>query len=374
MKPRLLLVVFLVSSFGRAGGRGNVPLQTEGSPQAPQVNAAEYSNSEIVLETQTLPPRYQGNDLPRLFLGLQDLQKRQVKGEFETTGQFEERKKLDASKPLLGALGLNSVFAFECDPSDARYDADAQKLQVKLGLWPMPQNAAVGAVRYKLEAGPSTSYQGTNAFGATIEVSRSEFAYYQILFAIPSGFPSAVVSDIRLPAEQAKTQKDAIKVLVICRLVPPFLRSTATHHEPTFQEPTESTFETRSLWVKLLQVWFYDINSGSILSRFSAQEPSAQAEPVSPPASGPAMTGGTSEPQGVAQALQLARQYQAMSKKDKKSEAGRDVANQFCATISSGGYQGPTKREARNNYLLNHANTPMADLLEVMELAGKVCP
>lgn len=276
MKIRLLLIVFLASSIGWASRRSNAPHQTEGSPEGSQNNEAKYSTSQITLETESLPPQYQGNDLPRLFLAIQDLQKRDVKGEFETTDQFELRKKLDVSQPLLGALGLNSVLAFPCDPTDARYDADTRKLRVKLALGPMPHNVTVGVLRYKLEAGPVTSYEATNAFGATFEVRRSEFTEYQILFANPSGFPSAVISDISLAPEQAKALKEAIKVLVICRLVPPFLGSNTTYHEPTVEEPTESTFETRDLRVKLLQVWFYDLNSGSIFSRFSPEDRSPE--------------------------------------------------------------------------------------------------
>jgi hypothetical protein len=36
----------------------------------------------------------------------------------------------------------------------------------------MPHNVTVGVVRHKLEAGPVTSYQATNAFGATFDGNR----------------------------------------------------------------------------------------------------------------------------------------------------------------------------------------------------------
>jgi hypothetical protein len=231
-----------------------------------------YSDTEISLKAESLPPRYRGNDLPGLFHAIESLERGDVKGEFETTAQFEERTKRDLSRPLLGDLSLNSLFAFQWDPSDVHYDADAQELTATLHLEPMPHNATVGVVRYRLESGVVTSYEATNAYGVTAEVKRSNFTEYEIMFATPTGFPPEVVASIGLTPEQAKKQEAALTALLVCRLIPPFLGSATEYHEPTLQEPIESTFETHYLRVKILQVWFYNLEKGSILAQLSARE------------------------------------------------------------------------------------------------------
>jgi hypothetical protein len=129
----LLVMFFSVSSIAQKKGTqlARKPIKTEASK-------CSFSEKEIYLTVESLPPNYIGNN-PQTITD--EIVKRGnfVKDEFETTTQFQERVTNEKKKKITSELNYNSFLAFSGnDDSPFKYDANNQRMEINLAIGSSP--------------------------------------------------------------------------------------------------------------------------------------------------------------------------------------------------------------------------------------------
>ncbi len=222
---------------------------------------------------QTLPTSYAGDDIKKWY------------GE------------VSASAPVAASL-KGEVFAFAVDldagPNFSQeYDAVSGKLQLRYNMvfnqiaegWSWDELANPDQRDYYhfkfLPLGFETASRHAPEVvelypGKTVEVKNrwryeyflafdNLYDFYERKVDDDAGFDAAVV----MKTEEAKRLAEgrAVRMLVLCRLKPPYHTESNTFWKATFAEPVDYTLRKRYLVGDLLEVWFYDSASGQVLAK-----------------------------------------------------------------------------------------------------------
>ena len=91
------------------------------------------------------------------------------------------------------------------------------------------------------------------------------YDFYERKVDDQAGFDTAVA----MKGEEARQLMEgkAIRILVVCRLKPPYHTESNTFWKATFAEPVDYTLKKRYLMGDLLEVWFYDSVSGRVMAK-----------------------------------------------------------------------------------------------------------
>jgi hypothetical protein len=185
---------------------------------------------------------------------------------------------------LLGSLGEKSVYAFvEADPSDFSYDADSQTMRVNR---PLTARRAVVFEKDDREAFreiPTATleakitgieyYSGTNIYGAVREVRQIESIRWALLINNYQFFNSISKSgasdwnlslSFSIPAEAARKAKPDMRLLYVCRLIPPHIVVESDRLKPTFNHPKEYDELTLNLPVELIEARCFNKSTGEV--------------------------------------------------------------------------------------------------------------
>lgn len=211
-------------------------------------------------------PDFKGDDFIAVFRSLMV----EPKGEFETTEQFEARKK--APPP--------AVYAFVAPKPDARYDADAAAFTVELTRY--DAKGAYGqfidsliAVVDKIDS--SRFYDASNAFGVSVKVYQRTIGRWGIV--IPDEPQRYLKLKVPVPPDRAQALKDRLSLMVVVRtnaesrpLVSSKdkLETGSSYEKPTIKRPEEATIYEHGLEADLLGIWVFDRESGEVLAKFDA--------------------------------------------------------------------------------------------------------
>lgn len=78
-------------------------------------------------------------------------------------------------------------------------------------------------------------------------------------------------ASVTLPADEARALLDGkhLRMLVLCRLQPPYHAESNTFWKADFADPVDFTLRKRYLVGELLEVWFYDYSSGKVLAKLA---------------------------------------------------------------------------------------------------------
>jgi TonB family protein len=331
-------VVFLLLINGNAvvaqtkGKRKATTPKVSITPPQPKVSVAtvekteskppiqpQYSTQAFDLSATLLPNNYLGHNVIDIYKRLDELQKTSQKGEFETTEAFQKRITAEASKPLVASLTRNSIFAFVIGKPDTKYDADQQLMSVNQKLSSV-KNAAESlddkrmSLNWGIVSRDISSYTGSNAYGAQVEVKRSLAEFYTLAFANYEQFPivqylteieqetaatikkmweragltkpkedikknAAFSTNIKMDVQKAIKAKENIKILIVCRLTEPYAFEGSMYKKPTINSPQESAFLFKNLNVELLEIWFFDSSTGEIYVKQRPHNSIAKATP-----------------------------------------------------------------------------------------------
>lgn len=125
--------VFGFSVFGQKKTKKSNPKPTKTpSVSYDKVLPKIFSDEMIDVNIKKLPEKYCGNNITGIALEMdkrENLTKRLVKGEFETTPQFLERVKkfeTEKKKQLFGIFDYESTFAIGTNNTEFKYDADKE--------------------------------------------------------------------------------------------------------------------------------------------------------------------------------------------------------------------------------------------------------
>jgi hypothetical protein len=246
----------------RGGRRGGPPRTGAGGPPgtAPRTMLPpEFDNRPFDSTLQQLPPQYLGCDAELAYT--------RIKNGKEGS-----------------ALDLTSTYAFRFNPEERPYNAHDKILQVYCPFSTVLENGKEDGTK----RGLSVKYQprvdnkhiGTNAYGAKVEFEELKFREYLVAFTNFKEFPmekgggESIMGKVQVPPADAAQLGESIAVLLVCTLVEPYIASDSVQQKPTPEKPRDYLAQYYYLNVHLLELWFYDFNTGKVLLKMKAGEAS----------------------------------------------------------------------------------------------------
>ena len=209
----------------------------------------------------SLSPNFTGHDVKVLFAQLSELKKRLVKSEFETTAEYEKRVAQEKQKPILGNLTVQDTFSLVIPNIEASYNADSQKMQFflpveKSRLAELYRSARLG--QDKKTAGDlervnlySIQWDGDNRY------DRRGIYFDDIrgLTLANKNYQPGFLAEVHLGVEEARRLKNMSKAVAIVQ----------------FEEPYagDGLRIDSQLQVRLMDVYFFDSQTGRILAKVS---------------------------------------------------------------------------------------------------------
>jgi len=266
-----------------------------------------------MLASNRLDPAYAGHPAVRVadaihkMLGVK-------KGDFESTADYNARRTAALGHPFLGGLTVSDTFAFVIPvasggrfPRGIAYTFDADSSTVRIFVLPSarPLNG-IGAPDYRMGASSRSgldifdlefallsnrTYQGRNAFGATVSVEVANMSEVGIAanplpflpFKREVFYRDAPIA-IQLKMDNASAARDlpTLKALLVLKLSEPYLLYNFSHTKPTRDSPTEITMQSRYLHGDVLGIVFYSGTTGEIIARIPETfgKPSPALAPV----------------------------------------------------------------------------------------------
>lgn len=299
MKKTSIVIVFMIGLFFCISSAGIAKEKKAVSKGSSKKTLETATVEPFDIKTEKLPPNYKGTDIAKLYAIL--AKKAPLKKEeFETTAEYE--KKIAEAVP-------GDIYAFKIDAgsilhglSVSPYDADTQKFQISLETeWLSKftfKDYRASFIVKTIDKG-SHSYVGSNAFGATREVTSFSATQYGLALVNQQDFGSSRHDDnkyniktpltsirevsitIQIPPDKAKTLKYNIGVLLLCKpaLYKPDIEELFKNEgndlifesydssQATIDSPTSHLYERKYINVEILAIWIYDIRTGEVISK-----------------------------------------------------------------------------------------------------------
>jgi hypothetical protein len=230
-----------------------------------------------------LPYNYYGCNLRDIFNKLQRREKYAAsKGEFETTVEFEKRVSKEKNKPIVGSIQLTSVVSFRMKIDEKIYDADDETLQIKVGInKPTSSKFKFNKFAQWDYTSNNGSFNGTNAYGAKIQVDTYETFSYNLLidnnlewerskyYKDDNSEWGKIIINLHASPHEAKQIVPRINVVFICTLTPPYNSLDEDYIKATFNSPTEVTSHDYYVHANVSQIWVFNEKTGEVISKIS---------------------------------------------------------------------------------------------------------
>lgn len=233
---------------------------------------AAFSTEPFPDNPASLPARYLGHYPLDPFLKLHTRKAVLKKGEFETTAQYEERAERESKFPLIGSMTREHLFAFMFVPDKADYDADRAIITIgvdKTQVYddtPWDPFSPRTALLWRESEKQIDSYVGSNAPGVKRPVRASHRT--ELYIGIPAK-PSPECA-CPLPTDKARLIKDRLRLLVIGRIVSPYVGEATEENEATISDPVQVLTNQYVLYLQPETFMVYDFQSGEIICYRSA--------------------------------------------------------------------------------------------------------
>lgn len=244
----------------------------------------------------SLPANYKGEDAYNFFQVFNEAALKIKKDEFETTTAYQAR--IADVSALIAPIDPNSLYAFKIGTTSS-YDADSQIFTVG---YKNAYNCETPA--YDLKEGsvflctvethfsPSESYQGQNAYGATVAVKRirgekisvtvprSMMVLADVFSKVDSIGNYSVIHTIPMPIEQASALRGKhLDVLFVGRIAGPTMVSgRIMSSKPTINDPTDMFVSQNGIPFEPTSVVFYVVETGQILETVKADYPTSESK------------------------------------------------------------------------------------------------
>lgn len=229
-----------------------------------------------------MPPSYRGADPEALYKNLEKRKGSSVKGEFETTADFNRRVAAEGKAPISGSLTKDSLIAIQVKEVTTLYNADNQEMGVTIklsvpivGVKPAPR---LRTVRAKEELSPTETYIGTNAMGARTRVEKTRAWIYELIITNYASFTQGADKlsyNIKMDVPTAMRAKKTLGALAIIKLKEPYIREGFLSSKPTIADPNDVFAVYEYLNARLIELWVYDVETGQIWLKQPATAPDA---------------------------------------------------------------------------------------------------
>lgn len=251
-----------------------------------------------MIESDRVDPGYPGMPLAEVLSAIEKMLGVK-KGEFESTDDFNSRKSAVLSGKFLSDSSVEDIFAFVQPVAPAskysiglKYSFDPDTSEVRLFAFPRSSSMnGIGApdyqpsrsegkfwdiftLVYKTES--ESTYQGSNAYGATVTVEKSVSSVLGIAVdRIPFlNFKRETIYSNPIPAaqfnlENAKAAKElpALKAILVMKLADPYIVYDFYYKEPKRDSPTETSVQHKYLTGNVLGIVFYSGLTGEVFAR-----------------------------------------------------------------------------------------------------------
>jgi hypothetical protein len=250
-----------------------------------------------VIETDRVDPGYLGTPVAELVKSIEKIPSVK-KGEFESTADFNARVLSAIPDKLIGDSNVKDAFAFALSVKSRKmydygvkysFNADTNDVQLFILPFSVPMNGLGSpdhnampvsiSSQYMFESSfeikDQSTYQGKNAYGATVTVeehkstslglstnSLSYIRYKGENYITPS--PAA---QFKLSNVMAALELPHLKVLVIMKLVEPYILYDYQNSRPTFDSPVDRAKSRKFLNGSILGFVFYSGITGEIFAR-----------------------------------------------------------------------------------------------------------
>lgn len=290
-----LIAVFLsVTVAGQAQRRPRPaipppPQPSKAAPASPPALAATDIRP-FDIRVDKLTPGFAGHDIKAIYNDLMARKNMAVKGEFETTSEFEARLQRETEAPILGKLDRRDYLAFVLTNSSGEtlYDADAKIMTIAVALSSGAENVYTKSDKMALTSQAETKseeYEGSNAYGAKATVTRHLGINYNMAFSNYSPFGVSKYIDsgtrsrghteeffakdvflLQIPMDVAlaKEVKVQLNILAIVKLIEPYTYEGTFYDKPTISRPTEYLIQYHFLNTELIELWVFDRSTGRI--------------------------------------------------------------------------------------------------------------
>ena len=306
MKCADSLVVGLLASasicpFATAWGQVNSSRNTHSASHTATSSSTptrKYLVTGLNLTESNVGLNFHGHDIIAVFKAVEKSPALKEKGEFESSSTFETRRAGFLNRPFYGDLSPNDYFGFVVPSGDIisspefKYDADTQTLAITLEghskeLIEFKKLIELPITEYvphlldtilirRTAVNHGKSYMASNAFGAKVRVHEASWDEYGIafepaswLFPSPSGSPSFTYK-LKMTPDEARALEPYAKLMLICRLAEPWLKSSAGGGDATFDEPYQNFVGEKYLVVNPEQLWLFNVKTGEVVRKLSA--------------------------------------------------------------------------------------------------------
>jgi hypothetical protein len=278
----LMLLIALSSSHSQGaekpkGKTKKSQTSKQKQPSSETKPIEKFEANQVDLACTALPKNYTGHDLVSIFNALKNRKISAQKGEYETTEQYKQRVQNEEQKPLIGLLGVNDIFSFVVNP-ESKYNADSQTLTIVVKTTGVlngfkTDNSRAGILGPTLYYKKST-YMGSNAFGASTEIEKILMLKVVLAFsnisALPLDKPTYGEKNIEFKLENikpeiAKVIREQLQVAFIYKLEEPYHSVGSMIHEPTRDEPRDSSFIIENVLATSKAIWVFNKVNGEIL-------------------------------------------------------------------------------------------------------------
>jgi hypothetical protein len=223
----------------------------------------EYATVPFVA-ADVLPPRFAGHDAEGIYTAL------------SAAGE---------NAALPGNLQRDGLFAFTVDleSSANNWQRGYNKLERQLELhYLMGGNQITEGWNWQPQADPQMEdyyrYKYLMLKDYTLDNAKEGIWKYEFMLAFdnlydfyPRTLDDEAGFSARIPVAREEAVKllkgDTLRMLAVCRLIPPFHAQSSTFWKATASAPYDFWLKKRYLYAKLLEVWFYDTLSGKVLAR-----------------------------------------------------------------------------------------------------------
>ena len=260
---RVILVALLALFFVNHAQSASKPVQNKNKVIA-------YDSKPFDLSVEKLNSSYQGHDLYAVAIALT---KAPIKGEFETTAEYESRLNVWNDKPIVGSVKPSENIAIRDNffNLEKKYDADSGVMSF---YFDSAQHSAedISTPYITTDSRRKTlpPVVGETAMGIKFKYERKSFIEFGA--KLTNLALSSKMYELKVPPEVAK---DNILwfVIYVGNPVSPYLFSVDDYHTPSLSERYEQYIKSRGVLLNVKEIWVCDYD-GIILSKINLENTS----------------------------------------------------------------------------------------------------
>ena len=259
-----------------------------------------YLSSSFNRSLTKIPISFNGHNPIELYNNLHKRTTSLTKDEFESTAQFEQKLQIEKSKPIIGKLNEDSLFALipneiRLHYSGFKYNADSMNLELAFELEAFKNyknqsnkfDFSRKGIELQKKITEKRNYDGMNIFGVSTQVYSEKSNVYSLLFDNWTDFVNGGVTNdlikfnFKVDPIVAKKVKEnntigvnsILSAIIIGNVSKPYVCEGYYYSgTPTLSEAYEYEEKINYINFSLSEIWIYNKITGEILTKINPQK------------------------------------------------------------------------------------------------------